>query len=74
MAEPQVSDERMNRFVSSGNTFYIPICNGCLYYDDDGLCDAFPDGIPMEILSGEVGHDTPLEGQDNDFVFTKEPE
>ena len=32
-------------------------------------CNAFPDGIPNEITSGENEHLKPLPEQDNDIVF-----
>jgi hypothetical protein len=34
-------------------------------------CHAFPDGMPMEILSNEVRHDTPRPYQENDLVYEK---
>lgn len=40
-----------------------------LFRQVDGLrCLAFPDGIPPEILSGEVDHSEPHPG-DNDYRF-----
>ena len=37
------------------------MCNECAHYHWDSTCDAFPKGIPSEILyRGE--HDTPFEG------------
>ena len=33
-------------------------------------CDAFPEGIPNEILSKMLLHDKPIPGQKNDIVFT----
>jgi hypothetical protein len=35
-------------------------------------CDAFPKGIPTEILIGENPHTEPLPEQDNDIVFEQE--
>lgn len=32
-------------------------------------CDAFPDGIPDEITTGENKHKDPLPNQDNSIVF-----
>lgn len=32
-------------------------------------CDAFPNGIPSEITSGENNHQKPLPNQSNDIVF-----
>ena len=46
------------------------ICFGCKHLRlDEGGCDAFPDGIPDEITSGENDHSTPLPDQENDIVF-----
>lgn len=35
-------------------------------------CDAFPDGIPWQIASGEVFHDEPFEG-DHGLQYDEEP-
>lgn len=35
----------------------------------EGGCNAFPDGIPDEITSGENEHTKPLKSQENDIVF-----
>ncbi len=49
------------------------ICSKCKHFRRfDGGCDAFPDGIPDEITSGENNHSEPLKGQQNRIVF--EPE
>lgn len=40
----------------------------------EGGCDAFPDGIPDEITSGENEHSKPLPNQGNDIVFEQEDE
>lgn len=43
------------------------ICNDCIHYHKDATCDAFPGGIPKEIISkGE--HETPYPG-DNGIQF-----
>lgn len=34
-----------------------------------GTCQAFPDGIPHQIVSGEIEHIKPLSDQDNNIVF-----
>ena len=45
------------------------ICNKCAHRRKfGGGCNAFPDGIPDEILwSGK--HSKPIKGQDNNYVF-----
>ena len=44
-------------------------CPICKYYQFDGTCAAFPDGIPMIFLSGQEGHTDRIDGQINDLVF-----
>lgn len=51
----------------------------CLYYsgirevDNDWVdtCNAFPRGIPWEILSGKDMHLNPLPGQENEIVYKR---
>lgn len=45
------------------------ICNKCIHKREfGGGCNAFPDGIPDEILwSGK--HSKPIKGQENKYVF-----
>ena len=72
-----VNEERIARFGDSdlrGISLGVCQCNKCLHVADDGLsCDAFPGGIPMDILAGRVAHTTPFEG-DNDIQFEPWPE
>ena len=44
-------------------------CPICRYYQFDGTCTAFPEGIPMMFLSGERGHTDRMKFQQNDLVF-----
>lgn len=44
-------------------------CPICKYYQFDGNCTAFPDGIPMMFLSGEKHHTERTKFQENDIVF-----
>jgi hypothetical protein len=37
-------------------------------------CQAFPNGIPREILDGSDEHKEPLEGQENEIVFEDKDE
>jgi hypothetical protein len=39
-----------------------PICFDCKHSNHDSTCIAFPNGIPLEILSGEVNHFLPYKG------------
>jgi hypothetical protein len=46
------------------------ICFSCKHFRRFyGGCDAFPDGIPSEITSGENDHSEPLPGQENAIVY-----
>lgn len=46
------------------------ICFKCKHFREfQGGCNAFPEGIPDEITSGENEHSKPLEWQENDIVF-----
>ena len=44
-------------------------CLKCKHYQV-GVCEAFPDEIPIDIWHGENNHKKPLPEQDNDIVFT----
>ena len=43
-------------------------CRGCALYRR-ACCVAYPNGIPLMILSGEVDHMVPRPGQAGDTVF-----
>jgi len=43
-------------------------CPTCSHYWGVGQCDAFPEGIPAEILAGDYDHQEPYEG-DNGIQF-----
>lgn len=46
------------------------ICFECKHFNLSGTgCNAFSEGIPSEITSGENNHSKPLKGQGNDIVF-----
>jgi hypothetical protein len=45
-----------------------PGCRGCVHYQH-ARCRAYPDRIPLLILSGEVDHLVPRPGQVGDTVF-----
>jgi hypothetical protein len=49
------------------------ICSNCKHFRRfEGGCDAFPDGIPDEIVLGLNDHSKPLQFQPNDIVFEQE--
>ena len=37
-------------------------CMTCKHFDAQGICEAFPDGIPAEIYSGHNKHTKPYPG------------
>lgn len=39
-----------------------PQCITCKRYHFEAACEAFPDGIPYEIISGQVDHAKPYNG------------
>lgn len=52
------------------------LCLGCRYLRPlSGGCAAYPEGIPLEISSGAVRHDTIRDDQQGAFVYEPgEPE
>jgi hypothetical protein len=45
-------------------------CNYCKHLRFDGTCPAFdPYTIPLEIVSGQIKHTTPMFGQNNLIVY-----
>ena len=44
-------------------------CPICKYYQFDGTCAAFTDGIPLIFLSGQESHTHRIDRQTNDIVF-----
>jgi hypothetical protein len=53
----------------------IPLCISCKHFHQGSTdtpiltCAAFPEGIPGVILSNEMPHYLPVEGQVGDFVY-----
>jgi len=46
------------------------ICFSCKHFHRYGVgCDAFPEGIPDEIVAGRNKHAKPLPEQDNNIVY-----
>jgi hypothetical protein len=48
-----------------------PLCMSCKHSNHNGTCKAFPGKIPLEILSGEVDHFLPYNG-DNGIQYEAE--
>lgn len=50
-----------------------PICFFCKHFIEgkDYKCQAFPDGIPNDILFDKNDHSKPLPDQKNEIVFEK---
>jgi hypothetical protein len=45
-------------------------CNYCKNYTFEGTCPAFdPNPIPIDIISGETRHVSPILGQSNSIVY-----
>lgn len=41
-------------------TYRAPMCIGCKHFRNEGFtCDAFPDGIPEDILQSRIDHRKP---------------
>ena len=47
-------------------------CDICKNYQGLLTCEAFPDGIPEDILQGDFDHTKKYPNQDNDIIFEKE--
>jgi len=57
----------------------IPRCFNCRHFQKRTqeqnvppvyTCHAFPDGIPDDVMLARTIHDTPIPGQQGDYVFT----
>lgn len=44
-------------------------CRGCRHYLGELDCSAFPEGIPLRILSGDIQHTEILPKQKNTIVY-----
>jgi len=59
-------------------TTIIPLCSNCKFFDekntDGNFCEAFPEGIPKDILNAKFKHTKKHPDQDNDIVFEKREE
>ena len=63
--------------IFDDNVFFETIlgsqCDNCIFYLQNpkhNCCKAYPPGIPPEIWTGKVIHNTPYK-QDNDIVYKK---
>ena len=45
-----------------------PQCEGCAHYLGLGICVAFPEGIPLQIMSNSFNHQAPFPG-DNGIQY-----
>lgn len=52
------------------NMHYCRFCRQLHSLIGKPTCNAFPGGIPQEILSGKIVHKIPLPDQKNDIVLT----
>ena len=48
----------------------LGICHVCIHRRTLETCDAFPEGIPVEILTGDINHTVPYKG-DHGIRFEK---
>jgi len=46
-------------------------CLFCKHFKIDGSCAAFPTGIPLVIISGELEHTRVVKGQTGETVYEK---
>lgn len=51
-------------------TVPIILCPWCKWFHGGRKCDAFPDGIPPEILFGDIRHRVPYPG-DHGFQYIR---
>ena len=61
-AEKKLAAQREKFGVSTGATIYTPICYECKHKHKNLTCKAYPKGIPIGILTGELNHKKPVEG------------
>ena len=48
---------------------YLSDCSNCKHYAGGCTCPAFPDGIPVSLLSGDKRHDSVIDGQATELIF-----
>ena len=73
MTVRQTTEEAPNRFVTDFDDVIFAQCNSCDHYHNNGeTCEAFPDGIPLDIISNEIDHREPVQG-DNGIRWESRP-
>ena len=66
----------LGRYLETDPITVAPLCNTCVHYrrKEKGIkCDAFPEGIPYDILFNKHDHHTPYPG-DNGILYEPDPE
>lgn len=55
---------------------YVIQCSDCAHQisGTEAKCKAFPDGIPKDVIVGNIRHDRILPGQTGDYVWMKKCE
>ena len=51
------------------NEIKIKYCHKCINYNVNNTCSAFPNGIPVDILTGKLKHTVKFPEQVGDDVF-----
>ena len=54
---------------SMGNWHYCRFCKHLHSLIEKPTCNAFPEGIPKELLIGPIFHNKPMFDQKNDIIF-----
>ena len=60
--------DRADRMIDDGQGIKISQCSSCMNWIGDGICNAFPKGVPSKILQNEHDHRQPFKG-DNGILF-----
>jgi len=61
--------------TTTTNSLQCPLCNRWRSdFEGTGSCEAFPEGIKLEVYNGEVPHNEPISGDHGiRFELTKDP-
>lgn len=67
----------MNDVILDDRTLWLNYfksqCARCKLYNDlNASCQAFPEGIPFNMLEGKITHEKPIKGQTGNYLFTPE--